>query len=169
MQATIERRINVNASTIYTMRHMGATLQQIADSIGKTKERIRQILVENYGSTKSKLISTEQLCNRVGLPRNRIIEVYLANIITPVREWDTSIGRYLLWSPATCEKIINYYENIRLCKMCRPSIPKNRRYFCSEQCYHENHKYKYKSIEAKQRHLESVRRYRKRRKQPVAI
>ena len=165
MQTVVEQRTEINASAIHAMRHLGATLQQIADKIGKTKERVRQILVKNYGSTKHELISTKQLCKLTGLPRNRIIELYLANVITPVREWDTSIGRYLLWSTSTWGQVISYYKNNRLCKMCHSSIPRSRRYYCSEQCYEESRKYKYRSIEAKQRHLRSVKIYRAKCKQ----
>jgi len=162
---TIERQRTDIGATIYNMRQSGATLQQIADKIGKTKERARQILVKNYGSTKRKLISTEQLRNLVGLPRNRIIEFYLANVITPVKEWDTDGGRYLLWPLASVAQINIYYETHRSCKMCHSSIPRSRQYYCSEQCYKESRKYKYKSIEAKQRHLRSIRRYRAKCKQ----
>jgi len=167
MQAIITQKTDVDASTVYAMRHSGATLQQIADKIGKTKERVRQILVKNYGSTKHKLISAEQLRKLVGLSRNRIIECYLANVITPVREWNTDGSHYLLWSPASVEQINIYYETHRSCKMCHSSIPRSRRYYCSEQCYKESSKYKYKSIEAKQRYLRSIRRYRAKCKQIV--
>jgi len=165
MQTVVEQRIEVNASAIYAMRHSGATLQHIANKIGKTKERVRQILVKNYGSTKRKLISTEQLRKLVGLSRNRIMEFYLANVITPVREWDTNGGRYFLWSSASVEQINSYYETYRSCKMCHSFIPRSRRYYCSEQCYNKSRRYKYKSIEDKQKHLRSVRRYRAKYKQ----
>ena len=36
----------INANAIYAMRQLGASLQQIADKIGRTKERVRQILVK---------------------------------------------------------------------------------------------------------------------------
>lgn len=158
-------RANISAHTIYNMRHSGATLQQIADKIGKTKETVRQILVRNYGSTKHKLISTEQLCKLLDLPRNRVIGLYRDSVITPVREWDTNIGHYLLWSPAAVERVNIYYKTRRLCKMCHSCIPKSRRCHCSEQCYNESRKYKYKSIEAKQRHLGNIKRYREKCKQ----
>jgi len=148
-----------NNSTICNMRQSGATLQQIADEIGKTKERVRQILVENYGSTKHQLISSEQLCKLLGLPRNRVIELYQGRVIIPAVEWDTGAGRYLLWSPTTAEEVNIYYKTPRLCRMCHCPIPKGRWVFCSEQCYKEGHKYRYKSIEAKQRHIRSVKRY----------
>ncbi len=160
MQTVMERRADINANAIYAMRRSGATLQQIANEIGKTKERVRQILIKSYGSTKHKLLSTEQLCKILGLPRNRVIELYRDNIINPARDWDTGISHYLLWRPATVEEVNTYYNTHRLCKMCYSYIPKGRRCYCSKQCYNEGHKYKYKSIEAKQRHLRNIKRYR---------
>ena len=158
-------RTNINASAIYNMRQSGAPLQQIAKKVGRTKERVRQVLIQNYGSAKHQLISTEQLCRLLGLPRNRIIELYQDGVIIPAVEWNIGISHYLLWSPATWGQIISYYETNRLCRICRCPIPKDRRAFCSEQCYKEGHKYKYKSIEAKQRHLRNIKRYRERCKQ----
>lgn len=147
------------------MRQSGATLQQIADKIGRTKERVRQILVQNYGSTKHQLISTEQLCKLLGLPRNRVIELYQGSVIIPAVVWNINSRLFLLWSPVTLEHIISYYKTRRLCKMCYHPIPKGRRIYCSEECYEEGQKYRYKSIEAKQRHIRSTKRYREKRKQ----
>ncbi len=158
-------RANISADTIYNMRQSGATLQQIADKIDRTKERVRQILVQSYGSTKHQLISTEQLCRLLGLPRNRAIGLYQGGVIIPAVEWDTGIGHYLLWSPAIAEQINIYYNTHSLCKICDCPIPKGRRIYCSEKCYQEGRKYRYKSIEAKQRHIRSIERYRERRKQ----
>lgn len=160
-------RTNINIDTIYNMRQSGATLQRIGDEVGITKERVRQILVENHGSTKHQLISTEQLCRLLGLPRNRVIELYQDSVITPVAEWNRGNHRYLLFSATTVEQIISYYKTHRLCSICRRPIPRGRRVYCSEQCYKEGHKYRYKSIEAKQRHIRSIKRYTGRRKQLV--
>jgi len=102
---TIERQRTDISDIIYDMRQSGATLSQIADRIGRTKERVRQILLRNYGSTKHKLISTEQLCKLVGLNRGRVMELYRDGAVIPVREWDTSIGHYILWSPDTWVQI----------------------------------------------------------------
>lgn len=159
-------RININ-TTIYNMRQSGATLQQIADRIGRTKERVRQILVQNYGSTKHQLISTAQLCKLLGLPRNRVIELYQGSVIIPAVVWNTNSRLFLLWSPVTVEQIIGYYKMHRLCKICYHPIPKGRWVYCSEECYEEGQKYRYKGIEAKQRHIRSIKRYRERRKQLV--
>ena len=160
MQAVIGPKTTINAASIYAMRYSGATLRQIADRIGRTKERVRQILIENYGSPKHKLFSTRQLCKLSGLSRERIIKLYQASVIPPVREWDTSNGRYLLWSLATVERLTVHYDTYKLCKICHHPIPMGRRIFCSKQCYEEGHKYKYMSIEAKKRHLRNIKRYR---------
>ncbi|MFC2022625.1 hypothetical protein ACFLTL_00465 [Chloroflexota bacterium] len=55
------------------MRRSGATLQQIADRIGRTKERVWQILAKNCGTTKGGLVSTEQLCWLAGMSRNQVM------------------------------------------------------------------------------------------------
>ncbi len=164
MQLITERRTDISISAIYAMRHSGATLQQIADRLGRTKERVRQILISNYGSTKHKLISTEQLCRILNLPRSRLLRLHQDGVIDAAREWNTTLGRYLLWSPTTVEQINLYYKTHRRCRMCHSYVPKGKRLYCSEQCYEESRKYKYKSIEAKQRHLKNIKAYRERRK-----
>jgi hypothetical protein len=128
--------------------------------VDKTRERIRQILIKNYGSTKHKLLSTEQLRRMFGFSRYRVLELYQGGVIAPVREWGANNGHHLLWSQAAVDKITAYYSACKPCKMCGARIPEGRRVFCSEQCYKEGHKYRYKSTEAKQRHMESIRRYR---------
>ena len=157
-------RGNINTD-IYGMRQSGATLQQIANKIGRTKERVRQILVKNYGSTKRELISTEQLCKTSGFCRYSVGKLCQDSLITPVRNWNTGSGQYLLWSPATVEQIEVYFKTQKLCRMCNHPILNGRRVWCSEQCFKESRKYKYKSAEAKRRHLSSIKRYRERRKQ----
>jgi len=161
--AISSRTNNIN-SAVYNMRQSGATLQQIAAKIGKTKERVRQILVQNYGSTRHQLISTEQLCRLSGLPRNRIIELYQDSVVIPAVEWNIGIRHYLLWSPATWGQVISYYKRHRLCKICHRPVPKGRRTFCSEQCCKEGHKYRYRSPEARKRHRISMRNRKRSRK-----
>jgi len=169
MPAVIEYKTTVDATSIYAMRYSGATLDQIADRVGRTKERIRQILIHNYGSTKHKLVSTRQLCKLSGLSRNRIMQFHQDNVINPVREWDTSSGRRSLWSLSAVEKVIinslTSSRTDRLCRICHGPVPVNRHRYCSDKCYKESHKYKYRSIEARQRHSISVKRYRTRCKQ----
>jgi len=162
---TIARSTSDISITVYDMRQSGATLQQIADKIGRTKERVRQILIKNYGSTEHQLISGGQLCRRLGLPKGRIIELCQGGVISPVAEWDTGNRHYLLFSPAVAEQVDIYYKTHRLCKVCHRPIARGRKVYCSKQCFKESRKYKYKSAEAKQRQLRNVKRYRERHKQ----
>jgi hypothetical protein len=146
------------------MRRSGSTLQQIADKTGKSKERIRQILISNYGSTKHKLMSTEQLRRLFGFSRHHVLELYNNGIITPAKEWKANNGQYLLWSTTAIGQITSYYNSTKVCKQCGVNIPSNRRTYCSTRCYTESHKYKNMTDEAKKRHLDSIRRYRAKRK-----
>ncbi len=147
------------------MRWSGATLQQIADRIGRTKERVRQILAQNYGTTKCGLMSTEQLCKRLGLPRNRLVHLYECHIITPVTVRKTKTRLFLLWSPATLDQVLSYYKTNRLCRICHRPVPGGRWNYCSAECLKESHKYRYRSAEGRQRHKESVKRYKEKQRQ----
>lgn len=171
MQAVVEDKAIVDASSIYAMRCEGATLGQIADKIGRTKERVRQILIDNYGSAKHELLSTTQLCKLSGLYWNQIIELYQDSVITPACEWDTGTGRRSLWSQATLEQIRLYFQTRTktFCKICNHPVPTGRRYYCSELCYKESNKYKYRSAEARHKHLISVKRYRESRKRLATL
>jgi predicted transcriptional regulator len=148
----------VDASIIYSLRQAGATLQQIADSIGLTRERIRQILNRDYRTTKRRQLSSEQLCRISGLPRNQILRLYHYNIISPVREWTTGKKNHLLWPPDTVREVIKYYYRNHTCKICHQSIPKGRWLYCSERCYHEGQKLRSRDKKAKQRNLDSIRK-----------
>jgi predicted nucleic acid-binding Zn ribbon protein len=167
MPMVTEQKNAVDASSVYAMRYTGATLKQIADKIGKTKERVRQILIRNYGTTKHKLFSTRQLCKLTGLSRNRIMMLYESNIIAPVKMARTSIGCHFLWSPDTVQKTVTWHRPTQFCKLCHRPVPHDRKCFCSERCYKDNHKYKYMDTEAKQRHLQSIKKYREKRRKLV--
>jgi predicted nucleic acid-binding Zn ribbon protein len=100
------------------------------------------------------------------------VELYLDGIITPIAKWDTASRDYLLWPPEAVKKIGVYYKKRRLCKFCNKPLPKNRIFFCSDNCRYESQKYKYMTPEERKRVLENIRRYRERRKagmeQPTA-
>lgn len=165
MVSQLVKNKRVNQAVVIAMREAGASLEQIAETIGRTKERVRQILVQHTGSTKHSYLSTQQLYQMVGLPRNRIIELYKDGIIEPKAEWTTGNHHYLLWSSDIAEKINNYYNIHRLCKICEQPLGKGRWVYCSDECYREGQKYKYKSDEAKQKHLRNIKEYLERRKE----
>jgi predicted nucleic acid-binding Zn ribbon protein len=156
--------VALKVNTIYEMRQAGASLQQIAEATRKSKERIRQLLVKNYGTTKFGMMSTAQLCNLLGLSRNQVAHLYEEHIILPEVEWNTGKYHRFFWSPKTIEGIVSYYRPRRLCKICSRPIPKGRWVYCSQKCYQEGQKYIYKDAEAKERRLRSIRKSIQRRK-----
>lgn len=164
MTMQMPRTRRSNPALVVALRESGASLEQIAEAIGRTKERVRQILVKNTGSTSHRLLSTQQLYHQMGLPRSRIIELYKDGIIKPKAEWKTGNHHYLLWPNNIAETISNYYNIHRLCKICGQQLNKGRWVYCSDDCYREGQKYKYKSEEAKQRHLRNIKEYLERRK-----
>lgn len=96
---------DVNLTMIYSMRQSGASLQEIGDRIGRTRERVRQILNNRFGSTKHRLISTEQLCKMTGLSRSKIMQLYLDGIIIPEVKRITGYYHFCLWSPSVVKRI----------------------------------------------------------------
>ena len=115
----------VNKSIVLEMRRSGMPMRKIAERIGRSRERVRQILVQSLGTTNHEYLSTLQLCNQSGLPRNRIVELYLDGVITPIAKWDAGNRDYLLWPPNAVHKISFYYKNYRLCKFCNKPLPKD--------------------------------------------
>ncbi len=164
MSGGLKVQNSVDRAAIYEMRRAGAPMREIAEKIGRSKERVRQILAKGLGSTSHELLSTLQLCNQSGLPRNRIVELYQDKIITPATTWNAGNRDYFLWPTETVGKISDYYQTHRLCKVCQSPLPKNRILFCSDKCRQERHKYKYMTADEKQRVLANIRRYREKRK-----
>ena len=155
----------IDVNLICELRQAGASLQQIADKIGRSKERVRQILVKNHGSTKHELFSTQQLYKLLGLPRNQILELYKDGVIVPAVTWVTGSHHYLLWDNRVEAQIESHYNKHRLCKICNRVIGKGRWIYCSKECYKEGQKRRYKDPAVRQRQLLSVRKYMDKRKQ----
>ena len=167
MTVDVKLMDTANKSVIFEMRRSGMPMRKIGEKIGRSRERVRQILVQSLGTTNHEYLSTLQLCNQSGLPRNRIVELYLDGVITPIAKWDAGNRDYLLWPPHAVRKISVYYKNYRLCKFCNTPVPKNRTIFCSDDCRYESQKYKYMTPEERKRVLENIRRYRERQKYGV--
>lgn len=154
---------------IYQMRRAGAPMREIAEKVGVSKERVRQILARNLGSTEHEWLSTLQLCAMTGVPRNRVLELHEQGVIAPASTWGAGKRQYLLWSKTVVVTIEQYYTTHHLCHVCQAPLPKNRVQFCSDGCRQERHKYKHMTLEEKQRVLDNIRRYRERRKQRTSL
>lgn len=133
---------------IATMRRQGHTLQEIGDTVGITRERARQILVEYYGSTATasgELMTTKELAEVTGYTQNRISELKGGGVIEP-----SGIGKEgtHLWEP---DCVIQIQTRGR-CKICDKPIPKWRRRYCSEACRVEASKYKNRPDAVRQAH-----------------
>jgi len=87
---------------IKDLRDEGKTLQQIGDSIGRTRERVRQILVEKYGTADSECLTTKQVSELVGRSKSTINNLRIRGIITSV-----NCGR---WKTEVVDIILNYYR-----------------------------------------------------------
>jgi predicted nucleic acid-binding Zn ribbon protein len=164
MQTDIQLKRVANRALIYEMRRAGATMREIAEKAGISKERVRQILSRNLGSTKHEWLSTLQVCALAGLPRNQVMKLYERGVITPVTTWNLGKRHYFLWSSSTPKEVNAYYQTHHLCKVCNQPLPRNRILFCSDACRQERHKYKYMTPEEKQRMLANIKRYRERKR-----
>jgi len=114
------------------LRDAGASLRQIGNEVGRSKQRIHQILVKHYGTADSEgALSTSQLLEQVGCSWGTLYNLRKEGIISQV-----SPGR---WKPETLDIIIELHK----CKMCGKPVGKHRRTYCSAACEVEGQKYKY--------------------------
>ena len=134
---------------ITTMRRQGHTLQKIGDTLGLTRERVRQILVKSYGSTATasgELMTTRELAEATGYSLNYISALKCEGIIEP-----SGIGKKgtYLWEPDYVIQI----QTKRRCKICDKPIPKGRTLYCSKACSVEAKEYKNRSEAQKKAHI----------------
>ena len=165
MVTEIRRNTIANRAIIFQMRQAGAPMREIAEKVGISKERVRQILTRNTGGTKHQWFSTLQLCEEAKLPRNRVLELQKIGVITPAFAWGIGKRHYLLWAPEAVQAITNYYSTHHFCQVCNKPLPKKRILFCSDACRQERHKYKYMTLEETKRVLTNIRRYREKKRQ----
>ena len=129
-------------------RDAGASLKEIGDEVGRTKQRIHEILVERCGTADSEgTLSTSQLLEQAGCSYHALHKLRKVGAISQV-----SWGR---WKPETLDIILELHK----CKICGKPIGKQRRTYCSAACKVEGQKYKYWLEWRKKAHCERIRRY----------
>ena len=146
-----ERQVVYDKTVIYEMRQAGATLREIGEKVGVSRERVRQILLHTFGSTSHNLLSTAQVCILTGLRVNRIIRLYKQGVIKPAFKYNIGGQRHLMWPDETVQLAKEYYDLHRFCRVCSRPLPQNRTCYCSDFCKQERYKYKNLSLQEKQR------------------
>jgi len=125
---------------IYDWRQEGASLQEIGDKIGRSRERVRQILCQHYGDTViGDLITTKQLAEKASCEVWLIHKLKKAGLITPIAGG---------WPYETLSVVI---QNKGKCRMCGKLLPLYHSTFCSEECRIEGGKCKNRPLEVQQK------------------
>jgi len=112
------------------MRQEGATLQQIVDDFGASRQWVSQLLIKHYGTSDVHgLLTTSELSRLASTTREAITILRRRGIIQPAR----FVGRRILWKPETIATVIIYNDSYR-CRVCHAPLPTKRWAFCSEAC-----------------------------------
>jgi len=126
--------VDIYNGEIVAMRKDGDTLQSIGDKVGVTRERVRQILNEYYGGTKTSFLSEHQVAILCGCSDQIIGRMRKQGLVNPRLS-----GYYHLYDRDEVEKA--YLAYLRQCAMCGVSIGLTRKY-CKE-CSAERQRYYY--------------------------
>lgn len=142
---------------MHQMRQSGATLEQVGSRFGISRERVRQLLTANYGSTRvQELLTATELARLAGCTWKYIDKLRQRGVIQPAKV----IGhRTTLWKAESAATVIEYIDNHR-CPVCNKTVPTNREVYCSKECYLEARRYKNMPEEKKRRHNELMKRWR---------
>lgn len=118
---------------IASMRRQGHTLQAIGDTMGVTRERVRQIIKKHYETVErgkpASLFTTAEIIQLTGLPANTISYYHRGGVI---KSTNASV-KYPLYSMDALKAILDY----RQCDICGKPIPTRRHTYCSSRCAKE--------------------------------
>ena len=104
---------------VKALRNQGLTLQAIADRVGVTRERIRQILEEHYGTTEIPgFIVRSQLAELIGCSGWLLISLEKRGVLNPIHS-----GSYYLYDRDESEKAALAVAQMR---------PKRVKFACDE-------------------------------------
>lgn len=109
-------------------REGGATLEEIGNEVGISRERVRQILVHHYGTTKMTLLLTaKQLGQLMHLSTTTIARYRRCGIIKPANDSH--------WLPLYNTDAIMAISTFRRCRICDKPLPAGKFSYCSPECY----------------------------------
>lgn len=134
---------------VKSLRNQGLTLQAIGDRVGVTRERIRQILEEHYGTTKiSGFIFRDRLARLIGCSSSYLFSLEKRGVLNPIHR-----GSYYLYDREESEKaalaVARQKEHwaILVCDECGGTFERERSqvtfktkkgqklWFCSRYCF----------------------------------
>lgn len=142
--------------TMYRMRQSGTTLDRVGSRFGITREGVRRLLTEHYGSTRiQNLLTVTELVRRTGCGYSYVNKLKRRGIIQPTMV--IGHGR-TLWDRESVVAVIEYIDRHR-CPVCHVPVPSDRFVYCSRQCYLEARRYKNQPEEAKRQHNKRVKRW----------
>lgn len=140
---------------IAELRKQGNTLQQIGNRVGVTRERIRQILKEQYGKIEIPLLPEYKAAELIGCSYWRLRCLRKSSVINPIH-----MGHYWRYSLDDMEAAM--LAVLRFCKHCGEPLPLESPLSvycpkCSKEMVRYN--YPFRSDEGKKRYREAVRRW----------
>jgi hypothetical protein len=130
------------------LRQSGRTLQYIGDKFGLSRERVRQILVERYGSTKAtQMLSRSKVAKKLNCAKSRLIKLEKMGKVYPVK----NKGKVMYFIPNLPEisKLVKSLEAPRvthICQYCGKSFtvrqssvrPQSPYKYCSRECWYNS-------------------------------
>jgi hypothetical protein len=137
-------------------RSKGKSLRELGQMFGTSHEAIRQLLAK-YGPPKVTMLPEKRVAANLGYPSRWLAKLRKEGIIHPIKP-----AGFWLYSEEQVRQIPALIAEVRKCEQCGKPRPPGSVRFCSE-C-HQNRKknhYQFLSPEAKERHRESCRMWRK--------
>lgn len=136
---------DVRSNLIKQLRDEGYTLQVIGDKFNLTRERIRQILEQHYGSTvMTDVITKNKMSQVLGCSVTRLNTLERKGILRPLHDGYVHVYDKVGVEKARAGLMNHPIQKVeRICKVCggkfyvRPSEirPTSPRIFCSNKCF----------------------------------
>jgi len=149
------KRQSERNTEIAERRSEGYTLAEIGDCYGISKERVRQILTEQFPETKRGMLSLDELANAVGWSAMGVWRLLRRLGMTPTR---ISMGGMALYSPQFLAELQQRIAE-RKCRICGRVLPSQRFVYCSGECRIAGWADRNRTPESRARHRSSKRQY----------
>jgi hypothetical protein len=157
MQETVEQTTAL-IELLINERNKGKSLRQLGQMVGKSHERVRQILAKaNYRRSQESLLPEARVAARLGYPRDWLVQLRKEGVINPVRP-----GGQWLYSEDQVKQIPLLIAGRKKCELCGKPRPPGYLKFCRECSRHrKKHYYKTLSPEKKAEHMKRIAAWRK--------